>query len=193
MDVARAHGADWKQISKNPTKFLRVILPKRPPAWAWEPMTLQTFLKWSLGSQASMAGSGLRKLFVPLKGYIPHCPFGIQPRNITGKKGGGGPIRWSQGSKERTDKWAKEPSQGLFKNIPHPWRGPLNDCSEQLQNLLQSTGCYTSPVLPPFKWGCLFLSSCRYSPLYIVCDGSQSFANFFHKSMDQKEQHLGLI
>lgn len=36
------------------------------------------------------------------------------------------------GSKENTDRWAtpNEPNQGLFQNIPQPWGGPLNDCSE---------------------------------------------------------------
>lgn len=43
MDVARAHGADWKQISKKPTKFLRVILLKEPPAYTWEAVTIQDF------------------------------------------------------------------------------------------------------------------------------------------------------
>ena len=33
VEAVRAHGHDWKQISKKPTKFLRVILLKGPPAY----------------------------------------------------------------------------------------------------------------------------------------------------------------
>ena len=41
VEAARAHGHDWKQISKKPTKFLRVILLKGPPAYTWEAVTIQ--------------------------------------------------------------------------------------------------------------------------------------------------------
>lgn len=60
-------------------------------------------------------------------------------------------------SKERTEKWAaaKQPGQGLPRNIPHPWRGPLNGCSEGRQNLLQSTDCCMPPA-PPLSNGSIY-------------------------------------
>lgn len=119
MDVVRAHGADWKQINRKPTKILRVVLPREPPAWATEAVTMQD-LKWPLGPQASMARSGLRKLFTPLKRHIPHCPLQIQPRNITGKKRRRRRSkRMKLGSKERTDGEliSKKPNQDPFETI----------------------------------------------------------------------------
>lgn len=118
MDVVRAHGADWKQINRKPTKILRVVLPREPPAWATEAVTIQD-LKWPLGAQASMARSGLRKLFTPLKRHIPHCPLQIQPRNITGQKRRRRSKRMKLGSKEKTDREliSKKPSQDLFETI----------------------------------------------------------------------------
>lgn len=55
MDVAKEHGADRKQINKKPSKFLRVTLPEDQPGLKGA-VTIQ-YLKRSLGSQASVAGS----------------------------------------------------------------------------------------------------------------------------------------
>lgn len=56
MYVAKEHGADRKQINKKPSKFLRVTLPEEHQPRLKGAVTIQ-YIKWFLGSQASMAGS----------------------------------------------------------------------------------------------------------------------------------------